>query len=120
MRNVLPPRPGGVRAALRAAPEADVVYVAHTGADHLLSPRDVWRALPLREPIQMRWWQVPAAQVPRTADAQIGWLYAWWERIDAWITGNRPVELPESEPLGSERVIELPVAAEERPELGTG
>src|SRR5689334_3985057 len=37
MRNVLPPRPGGVLAALDAAPEADVVLVAHTGVDHLLT-----------------------------------------------------------------------------------
>lgn len=121
MRNVLPPRPGGVLAALQAAPEADVIYVAHTGTDHLLSAGDVWRALPLREPILMRWWQIPAAQVPLTADAQIGWLYAWWERIDAWIAGNRPVELEESDQSEPE-VIELPgVTSEtERPGLGTG
>jgi 1-acyl-sn-glycerol-3-phosphate acyltransferase len=105
MRNVLPPRPGGVLAALDAAPEADVVFVAHTGTDHLISPRDVWRALPLREPILMHWTRVPASEVPRIRDAQIAWLYAWWERIDGWVAGNRPVqvELPEPPPL-----IELP------------
>lgn len=37
MPNVLPPRPGGVLAALDAAPHADVVFVAHTGLDHLLT-----------------------------------------------------------------------------------
>jgi len=39
---------------------------------------------------------VPYDQVPRTADheAQLQWLYAWWERIDEWITENRPAGSP--------------------------
>jgi hypothetical protein len=35
---------------------------------------------------------VPYDRVPRTADheAQVQWMYDWWQRIDAWITENRP------------------------------
>jgi len=38
--------------------------------------------------VHARWWRVPTADVPRTAvrEAQVDWLYDWWERIDAWIT----------------------------------
>ena len=43
MTNVLAPRPGGLLAALDAAPDADVVLVAHTGLDHLLTVADLWR-----------------------------------------------------------------------------
>ena len=39
MVHVLAPRPGGVLAALEAAPEADVLMVAHTGLDHLADRR---------------------------------------------------------------------------------
>jgi 1-acyl-sn-glycerol-3-phosphate acyltransferase len=85
MMHVLAPRPGGLLAALAAAPHADVVWVAHTGLDDLISVADLWRALPMDRTIQMRWWQVPASQVPHGPDAQTEWLYAWWERIDAWI-----------------------------------
>ena len=46
MTNVLAPRPGGFIAALDAAPDADVVLVAHTGLDHMLTVGDVWRELP--------------------------------------------------------------------------
>ena len=35
MRNLMPPRPGGVLAALESAPTADVVFVAHIGLDHM-------------------------------------------------------------------------------------
>ncbi len=85
MRHVLAPRPGGVSAALAAAPDADVVWVAHTGVDHLLTVGDVWRELPMDKVITMRWWRVPADEVPTDRDRQIDWLFSWWERIDQWI-----------------------------------
>jgi 1-acyl-sn-glycerol-3-phosphate acyltransferase len=92
MTNVLAPRPGGFLAALDAAPDADVVLVAHTGLDHLLTVGDVWRELPMDKRIVMQWWQVPRAEIPEGRDARIEWLYGWWERIDLWIAENRPEE----------------------------
>jgi 1-acyl-sn-glycerol-3-phosphate acyltransferase len=89
MRHVLPPRPGGVAAALSAAVDADVVWVAHAGLDHLYTARDVWRELPLDGTVRMRWWRVPAAEVPRGEDAQVEWLYQWWARIDDWVDDIR-------------------------------
>ena len=85
MRHVLPPQPGGVVAALAAAPEADVVWVAHAGLDHLFTVADLWRELPLDGAVRMRWWRVPHDEVPRDPAAQVEWLYAWWERIDGWV-----------------------------------
>jgi 1-acyl-sn-glycerol-3-phosphate acyltransferase len=93
MTNVLAPRPGGLLAALDAAPAADVVLVAHTGLDHLLSVADVWRELPMDKRIVMRWWTVPRADIPADRDERIEWLFGWWERIDLWIEENRPEEL---------------------------
>ena len=89
MRNVLPPRPGGVLAALDSAPDADVMLVAHTGVDHLLTVADVWRELPMDKHITMQWWLEPASAVPAAPDERIEWLYHWWARIDAWIEENR-------------------------------
>jgi 1-acyl-sn-glycerol-3-phosphate acyltransferase len=85
MRHVLPPRPAGVTAALRAAPHADVVFVAHTGLEHLSTARDLWRGLPTDKTLYLRWWFVPAADVPRGEAEQTDWLYHWWESIDEWI-----------------------------------
>jgi 1-acyl-sn-glycerol-3-phosphate acyltransferase len=87
MRHVLPPRPGGVSAALAAAPEADIVWVAHAGLDHLYTVADIWRALPLDTTVRMRWWRVPHDEVPR--DAQVDWLYDWWKKIDDWVDATR-------------------------------
>ncbi len=92
MPNLLPPRSGGVLAALAACPDADVIFVAHAGLDRLVSVADVWRSLPMDQLIRARWWRVPVTEVPRAAghESQVRWLYDWWERIDAWITANRP------------------------------
>ncbi len=89
MTNVLAPRPGGLLAALDAAPEADVVLVAHTGLDHLLTVGDIWRELPMDKQIVMRWWRVPRAEIPPDREGRIDWLFSRWEEIDDWIDANR-------------------------------
>ncbi len=92
MPNVLAPRAGGALSAIAACPEADVIFVAHAGLDRLVSVRDIWRSMPMNQVIRAKWWRVPADQAPRSGDheAQVQWLYDWWERIDRWISENRP------------------------------
>jgi 1-acyl-sn-glycerol-3-phosphate acyltransferase len=94
MPNLLPPRPGGTLAAISACPDADVIFVAHAGLDSIISIGDVWRNFPINQVIRARWWRVPFDEVPRDAghEDQVQWLYDWWERIDSWITENRPGE----------------------------
>ena len=94
MRYLLPPRPGGALAAIAAAPAADVVFVAHTGLEDLITIGDVWNGLPMEQGIKARWWRVARAEVPDGREAQTRWLYDWWARIDAWIGENRPAPLP--------------------------
>ena len=88
MPNLLPPRTGGAFAAIGACPSADVIFVAHTGLDKLVSVRDVWQSLRTDVSVHARWWRVPAAEVPRGVDhqKQTAWLFDWWERLDGWIT----------------------------------
>ncbi len=93
MENVLAPRPGGLIAALDAAPDADIVLVAHTGLDHMLTVGDVWRELPMDKQIIMRWWRVPRNEIPDGRDDRIDWLFSRWEEIDRWIAEHRPVDL---------------------------
>ena len=88
MPNVLPPRPGGVQAALAAAPGADVLFVAHTGLEHFSTVRDIWAGLPMDTTVRLRWDFVPASEVPRDPDDQVDWLYARWSDLDAWITAQ--------------------------------
>jgi len=89
MRNVLPPRPGGVLAALDASPGASVVLVGHTGVDHLRTIADIWRELPMDKSIVMQWWLEEPADIPLDPDARIEWLYGWWAQVDEWISQNK-------------------------------
>lgn len=93
MTHVLAPRPGGVLAALDAAPGVDVLLVAHTGMDHLFTLGDLWRSIPMDKRLSMGWWRVPRADVPDDRAERIEWLYDWWERIDQWVETHRPVDL---------------------------
>ena len=94
---MLPPRPGGVLAALEANPRADVVVVAHTGLEDLSSAGQVLAGLPMRRAVRMAWWHVPREEIPDTAESRTDWLYAWWERVDTWIDDHhgRPVVRPQ-------------------------
>lgn len=90
MTTVLAPKPGGVVAALDAAPEADVLLVAHTGLDHVLTMRDAWKSLPMDKKIVMRWWRVPRSEIPAGREEQIDWLFDWWQKIDEWVQVHQP------------------------------
>lgn len=91
MRHVLAPRPAGTVAALCAAPpECDVFFVGHAGLEDLVGIVDLWRGLPMDRAVAVRYWRVPAADVPRDAEAITPWLNAWWERVDAWVGEHAP------------------------------
>jgi 1-acyl-sn-glycerol-3-phosphate acyltransferase len=98
LRNVLPPKPSGLFTAIDAAPDAGVIFVAHTGLDQMITVSDVWRELPMDKRLIMRFWSVPPEEVPADEEARTVWLYDWWARIDAWIEENRPA----SRPLGTD------------------
>jgi 1-acyl-sn-glycerol-3-phosphate acyltransferase len=89
-RHVLPPRPGGVLACLAARPDLDVIIVAHTGLDDLVSPAQVWRALPLTgRPMIVRWWHEPAQALPVSPDERYQWLQVQWTIVDSWIDSRK-------------------------------
>ena len=101
MLNVLPPRHRGPSAAITSAPEADVVFVAHSVLEEIGSFKELWRRIPLTDPIDARYWRIPPSEVPKTEEDLIEWLYSWWERIDEWINGHKdpePVAVPALEP----------------------
>lgn len=88
MTHILAPRPGGALAAIAAAPEADVVFVAHTGLEYLSDTPDLWRSIPLQQPIIGRYWRIEPGDIPDGREEQIDWLYSWWSTIDTWIESH--------------------------------
>lgn len=89
IRHLMAPRPGGLFAAIDAAPKADAVFVAHTGLEQLSTIADIWRGLPMDSDVRVQFWTVAAEDVPDGREEEIDWLYDWWERIDGWVDANR-------------------------------
>ncbi|GER22825.1 acyltransferase [Zafaria cholistanensis] len=91
LSHVLAPQPGGMLAALDAAPDADVVFIGHTGLEGMATLSGVWRDLPLDKRIVIQAWHVPHADIPHGTEARNEWLFTWFERIDGWIGSNQPL-----------------------------
>ena len=108
LRNLLPPKPGGLSAAIDAAPDAGVIFVAHTGLDRLMTVSDVWRELPMDKQLIMRFWSVPPEEVPAGEEERVVWLYDWWARIDSWIEEHRPAARPLSTDWTARRKAQEP------------
>lgn len=85
MEHVAAPRPGGALAALEAAPDADVVFIGHSGVP--VGFAELWRQLPARQTVQLRTWRVSGSEIPASRDAQIDWLFGWWRTLDDWVAG---------------------------------
>ncbi len=85
MKHVIAPRPGGVKALLTGAPEADVVVGAHYGFDGLASIRKIWSGALVGRRVSLMFWRIPRADVPDASDALDEWLFEWWARVDTWV-----------------------------------
>lgn len=86
LEHVLPVRPAGVLACLEARSDLRIAFVAHAGLDRIVHPGQVWRSIPLAEPMTIRIW--PGSPVPRDPDQQLWWLTMEWAVVDEWIDGH--------------------------------
>jgi 1-acyl-sn-glycerol-3-phosphate acyltransferase len=85
IRNLLPPRLGGVGALLDGAPDADVVVIAHHGFDGLRLISDIWRGGLVGLVVKVRMTRVPRSAVPEEGAARADWLYDLWQDVDDWL-----------------------------------
>lgn len=83
-RQVLPPKLGGPLALLRHAPEADVVFCAHTGLEAASSVRSVLNGGLIGARIRIRFWRIPAAEVPAREEDRARWLFEQWNEVNAF------------------------------------
>lgn len=80
---VLPPKAGGVLRLLAAMPDADVVFLAHSGLETAAEARDLLDGTAVGIEVRVRMWRVPRSEIPITDDGQRAWLDRAWERMDA-------------------------------------
>ena len=88
LRHVLPPRPGGALALLDAAPECDVLFIAHVGFEPYVDLRSIFAHLPFHEPVEAHVWRVSRADIPEDPKDRYRWLFGQFELMDSWIDGR--------------------------------
>jgi 1-acyl-sn-glycerol-3-phosphate acyltransferase len=89
LRNVLPPRLGGPLALLDEARGVDAVFCGHVGLDGFEYISDIWRGGLVGAAIRVRFWRVPANEIPATDDERVTWLYERWQQLDDWVGAQR-------------------------------
>jgi 1-acyl-sn-glycerol-3-phosphate acyltransferase len=76
-----PVRPSGTAALLRGAPDADIVFVTHTGFERLASLATAPAQIPLADPVRVDIRRVPRSEVP-DSDGFAAWFDEEWVRCD--------------------------------------
>lgn len=87
-RSVLPPRVGGVLAAIGENPSGTVVFCAHTGFDGVRSFREFANGMLLGKLVHAKFWAVPVADLPEKEEDRIEWLFTEWKKVDEFCTEN--------------------------------
>jgi 1-acyl-sn-glycerol-3-phosphate acyltransferase len=85
---VLPIRLGGPMALLDERPDADVLFVAHTGFEAVSSFERMINGALVGKLVKVKAWRVPAADIPKDAAARAAWLDAEWAKVDRWVDAS--------------------------------
>jgi 1-acyl-sn-glycerol-3-phosphate acyltransferase len=78
---LLPPRPGGAMTLIRAAPDRDLVFCAHTGFEGASHVRHLINGSWIGADIRIRFWRIDHRDIPADEAAQRAFLFTQWDRM---------------------------------------
>ena len=90
LAGLLPPRPGGITALLRGRPNCDVIFMAHVGLEAFGSLRSIVENVPFSQPVTVKLWRLPAAEIPLDPTDQMLVIDEHWQAMDDWISKRNP------------------------------
>lgn len=97
---VLPPKVGGFLALLDAAPDADVIVLAHTGFEGAAHFARFWAGGLLGATLRMRIERFPRGGVPADPAGRVAWLLDRWAEVDRWVAANEVPPVARRAPRG--------------------
>lgn len=83
---LLPPRSAGPVGLLLANPGRDVVFCAHTGFEGSASFTTLFNGSWLDTAVEVKFWRVPFADLPRDSEGLKAFIHAQWDRMNAEVT----------------------------------
>lgn len=94
LRHVLLPRPGGYLALLEAAPDADAVFLAHTGFEGSASFDRFFNGGLIGKTVHTQLRTVPAGEIPRSDEERKEWMLQQWRMVDEFIEQHQDPDRP--------------------------
>jgi len=85
LSHVLPPKPAGVLTLLEELPSVDCVFLSHTGLEAFGKIKDLLSGEVVGSTVRVRLWRVDAKDIPKESDERLYWLYAEWEKVNAFV-----------------------------------
>ena len=85
LSHVLPPKPAGVLTLLEELPSVDCVFLSHTGLEAFGKIKDLLSGEVVGSTVRVRLWRVDAKDIPKESDERLHWLYAEWEKVNAFV-----------------------------------
>ena len=89
LRHVLRPRSGGPLALLEAAPEADAIFIAHTGFEGSASFDRFFNGGLIDRTVHVGMHVVRAEDIPASPEGRRVWLMEQWRRVDDFIDAHQ-------------------------------
>ena len=89
LTHVLPFRTGGVLALMDGAPEAALVFCAHTGYERSAKLEDFIAGGLYRATVKVKMWRVASTDLPTEPDARVAFLHAEWRKVNAWVAQHQ-------------------------------
>jgi 1-acyl-sn-glycerol-3-phosphate acyltransferase len=85
LSHVLPPKPAGVLTLLQELPSVDCVFLSHTGLEAFAKVGDLLSGEVVGSTVHVQLWRVSANDIPKEPDEQLCWLYAQWDKVNAFV-----------------------------------
>ncbi len=79
--DLLPPRLGGPLALLGANPGRDLLFCAHLGFEGASHLRNLFSGRWTHALIQVHFWRVPYAEIPKDNKAQLNFIWSQWDQM---------------------------------------
>ncbi|MEZ4401049.1 MAG: 1-acyl-sn-glycerol-3-phosphate acyltransferase [Kofleriaceae bacterium] len=89
LTHVLPFRTGGTLALMAGAPDAALVFCAHTGYERSAKLEDFIAGGLYRATVKVKMWRVPRSEVPSDPAAAAAFLHAEWRKVNAWVATHQ-------------------------------
>lgn len=82
LKRLMPPRHAGLWAILEGSPDADIVFVDHTGLEVINAIRRLPEQIPFQAPVRVTLHRVRRADIPDSRDTFKDWLDNAWLNLD--------------------------------------